>query len=123
MMRQQKHWSAMLVLLLSLVSSGARAESHSGRIVGIACAEQGHLCPATKFEQHITREQQFVLFGTDKTYHKLTNISRDTLVRYVSTEVIIDGMLDQNSNTIHVTKLRVLRPDALSDYELVWQAP
>lgn len=80
------------------------------------------MCPTDKFEQHISDEPQFVLLDADKRFYLLGNISRDTLVRYVSNRVIIAGTLNETGNRINVTELKVLRGDALSHYESVWQA-
>ena len=111
------------LLTLALLSVRLSADSFAGRIVGLNCAENGHLCPLKKFEQHISEEPKFVLFGANKKFYLLNNISRDTLVRYVSNRIVIIGTLDEKTNTIRATELQVLRGDALARYESVWRSP
>ena len=124
MKHHNRFWFLVFIFSLtcSLFSVPVAAESYAGQIVGVDCARDGQLCPTDKFEQHISDEPQFVLLDADKRFYLLGNISRDTLVRYVSNRVIIAGTLNETGNRINVTELKVLRGDALSHYESVWQA-
>ena len=112
---------SLLVITLLGMSAHCVADAFIGQISGIDCAEYGHLCPLTKFEQHITEERHFVLLSGEKLFYHLSGISRDTLIRYVSQRVIVIGELDKERQYINVTELQVQQGERLGHYESVWQ--
>jgi hypothetical protein len=113
----------LAICLLSLLSLSTWADSIQGQIVGIDCAEHGHLCPLHQFETHISEEKDFILLTADKALYTLLGISRDTLVRHVNKKVIASGTLKPNSHSIMVQQLQVQLGHGLSRYESIWQAP
>jgi len=109
--------------LLFLLSLPTWSEAIQGQLVGLDCAEHGHLCPVRQFEQHISQETAFVLLTADKKFYTLSNIGRDTLVRHVNKKVIISGTLQPDHHSIKVQQLQVQLGHGLSRYESVWKAP
>ena len=109
--------------LLCSLSLTALGEAIQGQLVGLDCAEHGHLCPVRQFEQHISQETAFVLLTADKKFYTLSNIGRDTLVRHVNKKVIISGTLQPDHHSIKVQQLQVQLGHGLSRYESVWKAP
>lgn len=99
-----------MLLMASVLAAApflANAAELTGRIVGHSCAHKGELCPVDKLDPHITLEPDFVLVKPDGEYYFLTNLPRDTKVRYVLETATVKGSVNPKHNAVAVSELNV----------------
>lgn len=81
---QRLRCSAALCALILAVGTApvAHAETITGKLNGLSCAERGHLCPTRNLDAHLSLEQDFVLQEVNGDYWFLSNLPRDVKVRH-----------------------------------------
>ncbi|MCF7991608.1 MAG: hypothetical protein K9M02_14285 [Thiohalocapsa sp.] len=100
-----------------LIAGSAQAETVTGKINGHGCAHGGHTCPADKLDPHLRFEPDFVLQQGSGEYVFLSNVPRDTKVRYVLEEARAKGEINPRYNTMVVEELAVKKGDS---FKTVW---
>ena len=99
-----KTLTMLLIGVALIMPAFVSAEEIKGKIVGHHCAQQSKMCPLAGLEEHIVMEQDFVLVKEDGTFHSLHNLPRDTKVRYVGKNVIVQGDYDERTKAIYVNE-------------------
>lgn len=95
-----------LILAISVLSV-AQAETLTGKLNGLSCAERGQLCPIRNIDAHLSLEHDFVLQEVDGEYWFLSNVPRDVKVRHVPEIVRISGTINKKYRSIDVQTLAV----------------
>lgn len=106
-----------LIVAVSLASAEAAAETVTGRLNGLRCADGGHFCPVSNIDAHMSFERDFVLQQPDGDYYRLSNVPRDTKVRHVLKEAKVIGEVVERSRSISVDALMV---EENGRYRTVW---
>lgn len=107
--------AAPLVAMLSAAPTSA--DTFEGRINGLRCAEGGHFCPLEDIDAHLSFELEFVLQQRDGEYYFLSNVPRDTKVRYVLKKTKVIGSVIEHYRSITVDALLIEEDDG---YREVW---
>jgi len=113
--RTLKTLAVALPLVIAVPS--ALAETFTGKLNGHGCAHGGMTCPTDRLDPHILLEPDFVLQKPDGDYLFLSNVPRDTKVRYVLATVQVSGDLNPKYQTVVVDEFRVQKGDT---FETVW---
>ncbi|QMU61064.1 MAG: hypothetical protein GKR92_04845 [Gammaproteobacteria bacterium] len=99
-----KTLTMLLVGVALMMPAFVSAEEFKGKIVGHRCAQLSKMCPLVGLEEHIVMEQDFVMVKEDGSIHTLHNLNRDTKVRYVGKNVVIQGDYDENTKAVYVNE-------------------
>lgn len=105
------------LFLASSAASMTHAETLTGKLNGLSCAERGQLCPTRNIDAHLSLEQDFVLQEVSGEYWLLSNVPRDVKVRHVPKIVRITGAINRKYRSVEVQALAVREG---AEFETVW---
>jgi hypothetical protein len=96
---------------LGLAAPSLMADTFTGKLNGHGCAHAGGTCPTDRLDPHLALEPDFVLQKADGDYVFLSNVPRDTKVRYALETVQVTGSLNPKYQTVIVDEFRVKTGD------------
>jgi len=97
-------WIIFLLLLTPVMAFGASIE---GTIQGYNCVLQGKTCPIGGEDPLVATEVTFVLLTADNKYYFVPNVDRAVMARQVAKEVRINGIINNENNSIRVSTIEV----------------
>jgi len=116
----KRKWIPLVILLTVVLVPGlVFGASYKGTIQGFLCVTSGITCPVGKEDVVAAAENVFVLYeGPDKWYF-ISNVDSKLLARGINKTVMIEGMLDQKSNSINAETISLMED---GKWRKVWSA-
>jgi hypothetical protein len=107
----------VMVFLLPLSVDAGQNQTIEGRMEGLDCVLEGHVCPVDHLDPHITYEPDFVLHQGGTKYYLLLDVPRVVKARYVKSKVRVTGEVKAKYSAIKVDTLEV---EQAGKFKKVW---
>ncbi len=107
----------MLPAISILFISEVQAEIFTGKLNGYDCAHAGITCPLDPEDPHVLLERDFVLQQKDGDYLFLTNIPRNTKLKYALKRIQVNGKRHPKFESLDVDELKIKHED---EWKTVW---
>ena len=106
-----------VAFLAPLPVDGGQKQTVEGRMEGLDCIVEGHICPVDNLDPHIAYESDFVLHVGGTKYYLLLDVPRRVKAKYVKSKIRVTGDIKAKYNAIKVDKLEV---EKKGKFQEVW---